>query len=618
MLDRRSALKTGAAALAVCAFHALSPAWAAPSGAPLNPGAPADASARALNALFDQFMAENLDLSPVLATSLGLDKGARSHEKNLIDDTSLAGIARLKQLNASQLLRLKGFDPASVSGQDRANYDVVMYALATGDAAARRTPYGPAISGQPYILSQLTGNAANTPSFLDTQHVIETRADADAYIARLGAFAQAMDQEIEVTRHDAGLGVTAPDFALDKLMLLLTKLREPSPEASPLTESVARRARQKHISGDWAGRAARAVKDTVYPALDRQIALARQMRAKAVHDAGVWRLPHGEQYYRDCLTYWATTSMSPEAIHKAGLEIVKDHAAKIDAIMKRQGMTRGTVGARLAALYKDPRQLYANTDAAKEKLIADLNKKVKAVRAKLPKLFITLPKAEVVIRRVPKNIEASAPGGYYYAPSLDGTRPGIYWINLRDTAEVPRWLLPTLTFHEAIPGHHMQISIAQETKLPLIRKALGFSAYIEGWALYAEQVAVEIGMYDNDPFGHIGQLHDSMFRGVRLVVDTGMHALRWSREEALKYYIDTLGDPETGAVTEVERYCVWPGQACSYMLGKLEFLKQRERARAALGAKFDIRQYHDAMLVGGAVPLELMGPMNDRYISSAR
>ena len=601
MLSRRTALKSGAAALAVCAA----------------PSAFAAGGGTALNGLFDDFMKEALDFSPTLATSLGLDTGKRAGEKRLIDDSSLAGIAKQKSMNTSQLKRLKAFDRNSLSGPDQANFDVVMFNLATGEDANRHFNYGPAGAGQPYILSQLTGNAVNAPSFLDTQHTIETKDDADAYVARLGAFAHAMDQELDVQRHDAGLGVIAPDFALAKLMTALTKLRSPEPQASPMTESVVRRAREKHIAGDWSAAASKVVKDSVYPALDRQIALVKELQKKATHDAGVWKLPKGEQYYRDSLMQWATTDMSPDEINKTGMDIVKDHTAKIDAIMKSHGMTKGTVGERLAAMYKDPKQLYANTDAAKEQLIAELNEKVKVVRAKLPKLFVTLPKADVVIKRVPKNIEASAPGGYYNGPSLDGKRPGIYWINLRDTAEVPRWVLPTLTFHEAIPGHHMQISIAQETKLPLIRKVIGFSAYIEGWALYAEQVAVEIGMYDNDPYGLIGQLHDSMFRGVRLVVDSGMHGLKWSREKALDFYTSTLGNPVTEATTEIERYCVWPGQACSYMLGKLEFLKQRERAKAALGAKFDIRKYHDTMLVGGAVPLKLMGPMNDRYIASA-
>jgi uncharacterized protein (DUF885 family) len=297
--------------------------------------------------------------------------------------------------------------------------------------------------------------------------------------------------------------------------------------------------------------------------------------------------------------------------------VVADHTAKIDAIMKKHGMTQGSVGQRLAAMNKDPKYLYANTDAAKEKLIADLNAKVKAIRAKLPQYFGTLPKADVEIRRVPKTIEASQPGGYYYAPSLDGKRPGIYWINLRDTAETARWVIPTLTYHEAIPGHHLQLSMQNEANIPLLRKMMDFSAYSEGWALYAEQVAVEMGMYKDDPMGQIGQLKDSMFRGVRLVVDSGMHALKWSREKALAYYVDTLGDPEASAVTEIERYCVWPGQACSYMLGKLEFLKQRERAQKALGAKFDIRKFHDAMLLPGAVPLSLMPELADRYIASS-
>jgi uncharacterized protein (DUF885 family) len=260
----------------------------------------------------------------------------------------------------------------------------------------------------------------------------------------------------------------------------------------------------------------------------------------------------------------------------------------------------------MRAMYKDPQYLYANTDAAKEVLLGDLNTRVQRVRAKLPNYFGIVPKADVVIKRVPKEIEAGAPGGYYNNPSLDGKRPGIYWINLRDTTEQPRWTLPTITYHESIPGHHLQLSIQQEANLPLIRKVSFYSAYIEGWALYAEQLAAEMGEYDDDPSGHIGQLHDSLFRAVRLVVDTGMHSKRWTREQAVRYFVDALGDPETASVTEVERYCVWPGQACAYMLGKLTFLAQRAHAQKALGANYNIRKFHDAMLLPGAVPLELL------------
>jgi uncharacterized protein (DUF885 family) len=324
----------------------------------------------------------------------------------------------------------------------------------------------------------------------------------------------------------------------------------------------------------------------------------------------------GEQYYADSLIAWTTSPLSPSEIHKMGLDVVANYSARIDAIMKQHGMTKGTVGERLRAMYTDPKFRYPDTDAGKEKLLADLNVKVQTVRAKLPQYFGVLPKANVVIKRVPKYIEAAQPGGYYQPPTLDGKRPGIYYINLRDTAEVPSWTLPTLTYHESIPGHHLQGSISNETKLPLIRKISFFSAYLEGWALYAEQLADEIGMYGDDPFGRIGYLHDAMFRGVRLVVDTGLHAMRWSRERAISYYADALGDPIPSVVTEVERYCVWPGQACSYMLGKLTILKLRDKAKAALGAKFDLRQFHDAILLCGAVPLTVIETVVDTYIKA--
>jgi uncharacterized protein (DUF885 family) len=602
MLSRRSALKTGAAAFAVTAIPALA------AGNSSNPQ---------LAALFDQFVKENLDLSPLTVSALGLDKGARAYQKSQIDDASLAGIAKNKALNTSQFKRLKAFDRSKLSGDDVVSYDVVMFNLSTTEDANKRFNYGPGGAGAPYILSQLTGSYQQAPSFLDNQHTIENKADADAYLARLAGFGKLMDQEIEVQKHDMAMGVFAPDFALSKALTQMAAFRKDAADKSPLVESIVRRTGEKKIPGDWKAQATKLVQDTVYPALDRQIALVKEMQKKATHDAGVWRLKDGDAYYRASLLQWATTDKSPAEIHQIGLDIVKDHTAKIDALMKQNGMTKGTVGERLKQMYADPKYQYPNTDAAKEQLLKDLNAKVQAIRAQLPKEFGTLPKANLEIKRVPKAIEAGAPGGYYNNPPLDNSRPGIYWINLRDTAEVPKWTLPTLTYHEGIPGHHLQLSIAQEAKIPLIRKLSFFSAYIEGWALYSEQLASEMGMYQGDPLGQIGQLHDAMFRGVRLVVDTGMHAMKWSREQAVKYYVDTLGDKEASAITEIERYCVWPGQACSYMLGKLEFLAQRERAKKALGARFDIRKFHDAMLLTGAVPLKLMGALNDKYIASA-
>jgi uncharacterized protein (DUF885 family) len=604
MLDRRQVLLSGAASAALASV-AGPQAFAADSGA-------------ALNRLFDSFMAANLDRTPEGTTALGLDNGARAWEKSRLDDRSLASIAGDKKRNTEQLLQMLAFDRASLSGADRISYDVVLFGLQTGEVANRRYAYGPGGAGAPYVISQLTGAYDSIPDFLDSQHQIDVKADADAYLARLEAFGVAMDQEVAVVRHDAALGCAPPDFALAKTLEQMTKLRGVAAADAVIVKSLARRAKEKNIPGDYAAQAAKIVGEKVYPALDRQIALVKDLQAHATHDAGVWKLKDGDQYYADSLINWTTSTESPAEIHQTGLDLVKSLSARTDALMKQHGLTKGTVGERLRAMYADPQFRYPNTDAGKDKLLADLNTKVKIVRAKLPQYFGTLPKADVVIKRVPKYIEAAQPGGYYQPPSLDGKRPGTYYINLRDTAEVPSWTLPTLTYHESIPGHHLQGSIQQEANLPLIRKISFFSAYLEGWALYTEQLADEMGMYDDDPFGRIGYLHDAIFRGVRLVVDTGMHAMRWSREKAISYYTDTLGDPVAAAATEVERYCVWPGQACSYMLGKLTILRLRDKAKAALGARFDIREFHDAILLCGAVPLTVLETVVDNYIKAKK
>ena len=601
-MHRRDLLLGSAGALA---FVALSRAQAQP--------ATSSASAQ-LKILFDQFMAEDLDHSPETVTSLGLDKGARAAQKFKLDDGSLAATADAKRRNAEQLRKLMAIDRGALSGQDVVDYDSVLYVTDIQDQANRAFNYGGGGSGAPYVVSQLTGAYQSVPDFLDSQHTVETKADVDAYLSRLEGFAVAVDQDSEQVRHDIGLGVFPPDFILDKTLIQLKALRDATPDKSNLVQSLVRRAKDKHIPGDYADVAARIYTGKVQPALDRQIAMMADLRGHAVHDAGIARLPQGEAYYRLSLQNWTTTDGDPADIHKTGLELVADYSAQIDAILKSRGMSQGTVGERLRALYDDPQYRYPNTDEGKVKLIADLNLKVAAVQAKLPQWFKTLPKAKLDIRRVPKATEAGAPGGYYQNGSLDGSRPGAYYINLRDTAETPSWVLPTLTFHEGIPGHHLQLSLAQEATLPTIRKIQFFSGYGEGWALYAENLAVEMGMYADDPLGHVGQLHDAMFRAVRLVVDTGLHSQGWSREKAIRYAVDALGDQDATLTTEVERYCVWPGQACSYMLGKLEWLRLRQKAKDAMGDRFDIHTFHDAGLLSGAMPLAVLDRRIETYI----
>jgi uncharacterized protein (DUF885 family) len=613
MLDRRTVLLCSTALAATAMSGSLSRAAAPASESPLN-------------TLFDGFMAHALHRSPILATQLGLDKGPYAETKFRLDDLSLAAVAADKRTVSQQLRALDAFDRRSLKGEDAISYDTVFYSMRAADAADHRYKFGaastntaaPRGAGVPYVVSQFNGSYQSVPDFLDSQHTIETKNDADAYLSRLTAFAKGLDQETEAVRHDAGQNVIPPDFILSRTLDQMRKLRAQTADQSVLVRSVAQRTKSKGITGDYQTKASQIVTSSIYPALDRQIATLESLKPRAKSDAGVWALKDGGSYYADSLTYWTTDDKNPEEIHRIGLDLVRSYTARIDAIMKVQGLTKGTVGERLRAMYNDPKFRYSNDDAGKEKLIADLNVKVHAVRAMLPKYFRTLPKADVMIKRVPKYIEEGQAGGYYNSPSLDGSRPGIYYINLRNTAEVPSWTLPTLTYHEAIPGHHLQGAIQQEVNLPLIRKVSFFSAYAEGWALYAEELADEMGLYKNDPFGRIGYLHDAMFRAVRLVVDTGIHTMRWSRDKAIAYYVGAIGDPVPAATTEVERYCVWPGQACSYMLGKLAILRLREKAKKDLGAKFDLRDFHDAVLRAGAMPLHVLDTVVDDYIRKAR
>lgn len=604
-MNRRDMMQSGAAASALVMLAQLGTARAQT--------ATASAEDQRLAALFDAMMKQALDRSPETVTSLGLDKGARLAAKSKLDDRSLAAWNSDKKQTALWLARLKAIDVTKLTGLNRWNHASVLFSTQVQDDIYRTF----ATIGTPYAVSQLTGCYQQVPDFLDSQHTIENAEDAKAYLARLAAFAVALDQESEQVRHDVALGVIPPDFILVKALIQLKVLRDAPADQANLVQSLVRRTAAKTIAGDWQARATAIYTKSIQPALGRQIALLESLQPKAVHTAGVARLPKGAELYRVMLRSYTTSTMGPEEIHRTGLELIEKQSAQIDAILSAQGLSQGSVGQRLRKLYDDPQYRYPDTDPGKETLIADLNKLVVKMQARLPAWFGTLPKTPLTIRRVPKATEAGAPGGYYQSGSLDGTRPGAYYINLRDTAEVPRWTLPTLTYHEGIPGHHLQGTLALEAGLPEIRKVQFFSGYGEGWALYAEELAVEMGAYADDPLGHVGQLHDAMFRAVRLVVDSGMHAMGWSREKAIAFFTDTIGDPETMATTEVERYCTWPGQACSYMLGKLDWLRLREKAKAALGPRFDIRAFHDAGLLPGAMPLTVLDQCIDAYIAQA-
>ena len=570
-----------------------------------------------LNAVMDAFMAEDLRVDPETATSLGLDVGDMAWIKSELGDSTLAGHARRKALTSSQLGRLRQVRRAALSGMDAVNYDTVEFSLAVEDEADRRFAYGGHGAESPYVLSQITGAYQSVPDFMDNQHQIAGKSDADAYLARMEDFARQLDGEIEVARHDEALGVVPPDFLIDSALQQMRALQAQPTQATTLVASLGRRLKALGIIGGYDDQARRIYDEAIRPAVQRQLDLLESWKPKAVHDAGVWRLPDGEAYYALALKAYTTSPASPEEVHQLGLDLVASLSAEADRLMRPQGLTQGTVGERMRAMFRDPKFLTPNTDEAKAALVQSLNAKVEAVEAKLPQWFDRLPRTKLLIRRIPKETELGA-SSHYSLGTLDGSRPAIYWINLRDTAESPSWLLPTVTFHEGVPGHHLQESVSREAgELPLLRKSLGNSGYAEGWALYAEQLAVEMGMYADDPLGHIGQLHDALLRAVRLVIDSGLHAKRWSREQSVAYFTEHLGDPDTAAVQEVERYCVWPGQACAYMLGKMEFLRLRDRARKALGKRFDIRAFHDAVLLAGNMPLTVLDRRVDDYLAGA-
>jgi uncharacterized protein (DUF885 family) len=560
-----------------------------------------------LRAMLDRFFYDGLKESPESATSASLDTGERANLRFLLSDYSEAARGRDLARSRRDLASLRSIDRARLGESAALDYDVVEYSLNRSIAAGQSFTFG-GVGGRftPYVVSQLTGPYRGVPDFLDNSHPIETRSDAEAYLARLSALPRVLDQSSDRLREDAARGVIAPDYVLDTTLRQMRSLRDQPAGRHQLVNSVRDRAAAKGIAGDWGADAEKIVAGSVFPALDRQIALVTDLRRRAGHDAGVWRLPDGEAYYAGALEAATTTKLTAEEVHRIGLEQVAELEAELDPILRAEGLTRGTPGERLAELNKRPDQVFPNTDEGRAALIAELNRQIAEIEAQLPRAFATLPKARVEARRVPELIQAGSAGAYYDSAPLDNSRPAIYYINLRDTFDRPKFGLRTLTHHEATPGHHLQVSLAQESEsIPLIRRFGGYSAYSEGWALYAEQLADELGMYRGRPLERAGMLQSFLFRATRLVVDTGLHAKRWSREQATDYFLKTTGIARGRGQNEIDRYTVWPGQATSYKIGHTTWVRLREEARAKLGDRFDLKQFHQVLLEG-AVPLTVL------------
>ena len=619
-LSRRQAVAALSASAALPLISACSRAVGAEAVSTLSPppAAPAPATNAEASAILDSIAEKLLRLSPEGATSLGIDKGVHAALRSQLGDRSAAGQQRVADTLRSDLARANAIDTSALDHSTRTSVEVVKSAYATA-LEGFALPYGDVAVGgwrnTPYVVIQNVGAYLDVPRFLDSEHQINEAADAEAYLSRLQSYPKQLDGELERAAAARAKGLVPPDFLLDKALGQLKQSVEGARKGGSLVESIERRTREKGIAGNWAERARAIVQQDVVPALERQIAELEAERAQAKSAPGMWAQPGGDAYYAWALKASTTTTMTPEEVHQMGLEELRALQARMDPILKSLGYTKGSVGERMQALGKDPRYKFSPGDKGRAEIMAFIEERVRIIRSKLPQMFNTMVRGNLEVRRLPPEEEPGAPGAYGGAGSIDGTIPGKFWINLRTTDLHTKFDLPDLTHHEAIPGHVWQGEYAN--KLPLIRTLLSFNAYSEGWALYAQQLADEFGVYDDFPAGRLGYLQGIAFRACRLVVDTGLHAKRWSREQGVRFFVDENGSKAEEVKSEVDRYCSWPGQACGYKVGHTTINRQRERAKAALGPRFDIKAFDDALVLGGNVPMDVLAKNVDDYIRSA-
>ncbi len=563
-----------------------------------------------LEAQFAVLAEQILRVNPTGATARGLDTGARGALKSRIADGSPAGRFNVLRIFAEAQPRFAGFDTDGLDPSAREQLQTVTW---TTEVAARlvRNRYG-GYGGfgypVPYVVSQLTGAYQSVPNTLIDSHTVANADDAEAYLARLDGFARLIEQECDRVAGDAAMGVAPPDAILDKTIEQTRSLAAQRGDQSRLVQALVEKAAKAGIAGDWGSRARQIVDGRLMRALARQGDMLTGLKAKP-GPVGVGNLPDGARFYDDCLAWHTTTSLDAQAAHAVGLDQVAELSAQADALLKAQGMTRGSVGARLLALGKDPQHLYPNNDAGRQQCLADIRARMTHLRGRMGEIFNRPPKSAMTVERVPPEIELGAPGAYARSGRIDGSTPGTYFINLADMTNWPRWSLATLTHHEGVPGHLLAGATVQEQSAdtsPLLFTLMGFSAYNEGWALYAEQLGDEIGEYADDPLGRIGYLQAFLWRAARIVVDTGLHAKGWGRQQAIDYMIDVTGQALGETEREIDRYIVWPGQATSYKLGHTEIARMREQAKATMGPRFALKDFHDAVLLGGSAPLAVV------------
>lgn len=577
--------------------------------------APKSDAQQLLDSVADNLLAH----SPEGATSLGIDTGDRAAMRGQLGDRSAAGVQALADTLKADAARIRAFDKGGLDHRARTSLAVVESAYDVA-LAGFALPYGDVAVGgwrnTPYVVIQNVGAYLDVPKFLDSDHPVRNAADAEAYLSRLNAFPGALDGETERLKAAGAQGLIAPAFLIDKAIAQMEASLADAREGGGLVESLAKRTREGKIAGNWGPRAETITRGAVVPALERQLAELKAQRPKATMDPGLWARPGGDEWYAWGLRASTTTRMTPNEIHEMGRRELAELHGRMDPILKKLGYTQGSVGDRMNALAKDARYKFPDNDAGRAEIVAYIDTWLGKIRAELPRAFRTLVKGNVEVKRLPLAEEPGAPAAYGGAGSIDGSIPGRFWINLRTTDLHSKYSLPDLTMHEAIPGHAWQGEYAHS--MPLIRTMLAFNAYSEGWALYAEQLADELGLYDDFEVGRLGYLQSLAFRACRLVVDTGLHAKRWSREQAVRFFVEENGSNPLEVASEVDRYCSWAGQACGYKVGHSEIVRQRALAQTALGAKYDLRDFNDIVVKGGNVPLDVLALNVDEYVKGQK
>ncbi len=470
-----------------------------------------------------------------------------------------------------------------------------------------------------YPVNQLFGVQNGFPSFMESTHQVHSVRDAEDYVSRLSQVGRKFDQVLDGLHHREELGILPPQFVITRVLEEMRNFVATPAEEGILMVSLTDKMTEAELAEDDQRRIAleaRAqIEDTVYPAYEGLISYFEVLDNKVSENHGVWALPDGDNYYRLAMRLFTTTDYSPEYIHDFGLSEVDRLQAEILDILKTEGwVVSHGFHAAISEMAENPKYYYSDSGEGRDQILADYQTILDEVTEGLEPYFDVMPEAPVEVQRIPEFKEKTSPAAYYQPPAMDGSRPGVFYANLYDIKATPRYSMRTLAYHEGVPGHHFQLAIQQQQDdLPFFRRIIPAIAYSEGWALYAERLAWELGFQD-DPYDNIGRLQAELFRGARLVVDTGIHYKRWNRQQAIDYMINNTGMAQSDVVAEIERYFVLPGQALAYKVGMTKLLELRDLARSELGDRFDIREFHNVVLTNGSVPLDILEDLVQQYI----